>query len=136
MAHPSQSPTASLPRSSTDAGTPVGLRDAHHETSSPVTEQALPCPSLAFYLQEATEGAPARRRCLMIAGAAAGTEVLQLAVLPAACGPLPEDPKTDTLPILSSGPLAHRRPVLWLRPPTPRQRPVRGSGISRPRARR
>lgn len=58
--------------------------------------------NLALTPHLVTEAAPACR-CRMIAGAAAGTAVLPLADLLAACGPPPEDPETDTLPILSSG---------------------------------
>lgn len=90
--------------------------------------------TLVSYLPEAAKGAPARRRSAMSVGAAPGTHVLPLADLLAACGTPPEDPKTVTLPILSSGPFARRLPAPWLRPTTPRQRPVRGSGITRPRA--
>jgi hypothetical protein len=39
---------------------------------------------------------------------------------------------SGTLLILSSGLFPHRLPLLWLRPPAPRQRPVRGSGITTP----
>jgi len=90
--------------------------------------------TLVSYLHAVTKDAPARRRCRMIAATAAGTEVLPPAVLLAACGPPPESPPTDTLLNLSSGPIAHRLPPPWPQPPTPRQRPVRGSGITRPRA--
>jgi hypothetical protein len=43
-------------------------------------------PTLAFYLQEETKGAPARRRCRMTAGAAAVTAGLPLSVLSGGCG--------------------------------------------------
>src|SRR5690348_8653196 len=100
---------------------------------SPPMDQVFPMFNLALNPHLMAEAAPARR-CRMNAGAAAGTAVLPLAVLLAACGPPPEDPETDTLPILSSGPFAHRLPAPWLRPPTPRQRRVRGTGVTRPRA--
>jgi hypothetical protein len=45
--------------------------------------------TLAFYLHKATKSAPARRRCRMIAGAAAMTAVLPLSVLLGGCGPPP-----------------------------------------------
>lgn len=79
---------------------------------------------LVIYLQEEAKGAPARRRCRMIAGAAALTAVLPLSVLLGGSRPASGSP----------GLFAHRLPPLWLRPPTPRQRPVRGSGITSPRA--
>jgi hypothetical protein len=80
-------------------------------------------PTLIIYLQELAEGAPARRRCRMIAGAAALTAVLPLSVPLGGCGPASGSP----------GLFAHRLPPLWLRPPMPRQRSVRGSGITSPR---
>jgi hypothetical protein len=90
-------------------------------------------PTIALYLRKEADRA-ATRRCRMTAGAAAETAVLPLAGLLAARGLPPADPETDTLPIQSSGPYAHRLPTPWLRPPTPSQRPVRGSGTTRPRA--
>ena len=50
-------------------------------------------PTIASYLQEATKGAPARRRCRMIAGAAALMAVLPLSVLLGGCGPAPGRPE-------------------------------------------
>ena len=47
-------------------------------------------PTLVIYLQEVTEGAPARRRCRMTAGAAALTAVLPLSVPLGGCWPAPE----------------------------------------------
>ena len=58
-------------------------------------------PTLIVYLQKATKGAPARRRCRMIAGAAALTEVLPLAVPLGGCGHPSENSQTGTLRILS-----------------------------------
>lgn len=81
-------------------------------------------PTLVIYLQEVPKGAPARRRCRMIAGTAAFTAVLPLSVLLGGYGPASGSP----------GLFAHRLRPLWLRPPTPRQRTVRGSGITSPRA--
>jgi hypothetical protein len=89
--------------------------------------------TIALYLRKDAKEAPARR-CRMIAGAAAGAAILPLSVLLASRGPPPGKPGTGTLLILSSGPFAHRLPPLWLRPRRPRQRPVRGSGITRPLA--
>jgi hypothetical protein len=131
---PRSSSPGPCPRGPTDAGTPVCPGDARHETSSPYHRAGVSMPTLVVHVHEVTKGAPARRRCRMIADAAAGTAVLPLAVLLAPCGPPPENPETDTQRILSSGPFAHRLPPPWLRPPTPRQGPVRGSGITRPRA--
>jgi hypothetical protein len=51
-------------------------------------------PTLIFYLQEVTRRAPARRRCRIIAGAAAVTAVLPLSVLLGGCGPPPANPET------------------------------------------
>ena len=131
---PRSSSPGPYPRGPTDAGTPVGPGDARYETPTPIRRPGVPTPTLVVYLEEVTKGALARRRCPMIAGAAAGTEVLPLAVLLAVCGPPPENSQTGTLLILSPGPFAHRLPPPWLRPPAPRQRPVRGSGITRPLA--
>jgi hypothetical protein len=122
------------PRGPTDAGTPVGPGDARYETPTPIQRPGVSMPTLVVYLAEVTKGALARRRCQMIAGATSGTAVLPLTVPPAACGPPPGNPATGTLLIPSSGPFAHRLPPPWLRPPTPRRRPVRGSGITRPLA--
>jgi hypothetical protein len=61
--------------------------------------------TIALHLRKGAKYAPARR-CRMIAAETAGTAVLPLAVPLAVCGPCPET-----------------------------QRPVRGSGITRPRAR-
>ena len=83
-------------------------------------------PTLVVYLEEVTKGALARRRCRMIAGAAALTAVLPLSV------PLGGGGSASGSP----GLFAHRLPLLWLRPPTPRRRPVRGSGITSPQASR
>jgi hypothetical protein len=83
-------------------------------------------PTLFGYLQEVIKGAPARRRCRMIAGAAALTAALPLSVLPGGCGPASG----------SQGLFAHRLPPFLLRPPPLRQRTVRGSGITSPRASR
>jgi hypothetical protein len=133
--HTSRQPPAvsPLPRGPTRAGTPVGPGMPATKPPSPLTDQAFLCPRLAFHLHEVTKDAPARRRCRMIAGAASGTAVLRLPVPPAACEPPPGNPETGTLLIPSSGPFAHRLPPPW-RPPTPRQRPVQGGGITRPRA--
>ena len=81
-------------------------------------------PTLVVYVQEVTNGAPARRRCRMIAGAAALTAVLPLSVLLGGYGPASGSPGLS---------LPRLRP-LSPRPPTPRQRPARGSGITSPRA--
>jgi outer membrane protein OmpA-like peptidoglycan-associated protein len=51
-------------------------------------------PRLAFHLHEVTKDAPARRRCRIIAGAAAVTAVLPLSVLLGGCGPPPGSPQT------------------------------------------
>jgi hypothetical protein len=114
------------PRGPTDAGTPVGPGDARQRKPSPSYRAGVSMPTLAVYLQEVTKGAPARRRCRMIAGAAALTAALPPSVLPGGCGPASG----------SQGLFAHRLPPLLPRPPTPGQGPVRGSGITSPRASR
>ena len=113
------------PRGPTDAGTPVGPEMPAKKTQ-PSHRAGVSAPTLVAYLQEAAEGAPARRRCRMIAGAAALTAVLPLSVPLGGCGPVSGSP----------GLFAHRLPPHWPRPPMPRQRPVRGSGITSPRASR
>jgi outer membrane protein OmpA-like peptidoglycan-associated protein len=50
-------------------------------------------PTLVGYLHKVTKGVPARRRCRMIAGAAAVTAVLPLSVLLGGCGPPPGNPE-------------------------------------------
>jgi hypothetical protein len=93
-------------------------------------------PAIVFCLAKVTKNAPARRRCRMIAGATAGTAVLPLALLLAACRPPPRNPETGRLMILSPGRFAHRLPPPWLRARTPKQRPLRASEIARARASR
>lgn len=53
-------------------------------------------PTLIVYLQEAAQGASARRRCRMIAGAAALTAVLPLSVPPGGCGSGITSPRAST----------------------------------------
>jgi hypothetical protein len=134
MTHQSRHPAASLPRGPTDAGTLPWPGGCPLWKPQPLSQSRCSTLTIVLNVHEASEGAPARLRCPMIEGAAAGTEVLPLTVLLAACGPPPENSQTGTLLILSPGPVAHRPPPPWLRPPTPRQRPVRGSGITRPLA--
>lgn len=83
----SDHPPGNDPRGPTDAGTPVGPGMPATKSPAPLTEQAFSVPTLAVYLQEVTEGAPARRRCRMIAGAAAMTAVLPLSVPLGGYGP-------------------------------------------------
>jgi hypothetical protein len=127
LAQPSSLQQADPSRESARAGIPVPNEDSATELAAlPRTETLMV--TIALYLRKDANPATARR-CRMIAGAAAGAAVLPLPVRLTAYGPPPADPETGTLPILSSGPFAHR-----LRPSTPGQRPVRGSGITRPRA--
>ena len=84
MSHPSCHP-GRLTRGPTDAGTPVGPRMPAKETQ-PSHRARVSMPTLIVYLQEAAKGAPARRRCRMIAGAAALTAVLPLSVPLGGCG--------------------------------------------------
>ena len=129
---PSSSSPSTYPRGPTDAGTPVCPGDARHETQ-PSHRACVSAPTLVSCFPELIKGAPARRQCRMIAGAVAERAVLPLAPL-VACGPPSGNPETGTLPILSPRPFAHRLSQPWLRLSTPRQRPVRGSGITGPLA--
>jgi hypothetical protein len=89
--------------------------------------------TIVLYLRKDAEKTPTRR-CRMIAGVAAEAAIPPLSVLLAARGPPPGNAETGTPLILPSGPFARRLPPPWRRPPKPRQRPVRGSGTTRPRA--
>ena len=131
---PSGGSPTTFPRGPTDAGTPLCLGDARHETQ-PSHRACVSVPTLVSCLPEVTKGGPARRQC-RIAGAAAETAVLPLALPFAACGPPSGNPEPGTLLILSPRPFAHRLSPPWLRLPTPRRRPVQGSGITRPLASR
>jgi hypothetical protein len=130
---PSSGSPTTYPRGPTDAGTPVCPGDARHETQ-PSHRACVSVLTLVSCLPELTKGAPARRQCRTIAGAVAESAVLPLALPLAACGPPSGTPESGTLLILSPRPFAHRLSPPWLRLPTPRQRPVRGSGITGPLA--
>jgi len=64
--------------------------------------------SLSFYLPLVTKTVPTRRRCRVIAAAAAGAAILPLSV-PLGARASPGGRETGTLLILSSKPFAHRR---------------------------
>jgi hypothetical protein len=120
---------------STEAHEVSLARCSQRDVSRPSIDQVFLLFNLAFYSHKVAEAAATRRR-RMIAGAAAGTAVPSVGATLAAGGPPPGDPETGTLLVQSPGPGAHRLPAPWLQLPTSRPRSVRGSGITRPRARR
>ena len=130
---PSSSSPSTYPRGPTDAGTPVCPGDARRETQ-PSHRAGVSVPTLVSYLPEVTKGAPARRQCRMIAGAAAETAVLPLAVPLAACGPPSGNPETARYRFCPQGRsrIAYRHPGCGY--PRRDRDQFGGSGITRPLA--
>jgi hypothetical protein len=66
--------------------------------------------TLVIYPQESAKSAPVRRRCRMIAGAAAVMAVLPLSVLLGGCGPAPGNP--ENIVVAASATMNEPDPVL------------------------
>src|SRR5262245_45690085 len=77
---PSRPQAARIPRGPTNAGTPVGPGMPAAENPGPLTDQVFSMSSLSFYLPLVTKTVPTRRRCRVIAAAAAGAAILPLSV--------------------------------------------------------